>query len=291
MGMPVARSFCTKWTRWRSSSVKRRWPLSARAARAGRRARSSASVCAVRPETSVASWIVSMHKRYDFERARSQAAVSLPRVTDRVPPFALVLAGVASVQFGAALARTMFDDLGPSGTSLLRVVFAALALMLLLRPDPQALRPGTRCATWSCSGVDAGPDEPDFYLGLDRLDLGVAVTIEFIGPLAVAVFGSRRRLDLVWAALAAIGIVLLANPGGAESIDTLGLIFVLIAGGVLGGVHPDRAARRPAVPGERRRGDGDGGRHVGPAHAGHRRRGQRSCSSRSGSCWAARSAC
>ena len=69
-----------------------------------------------------------------------------------------------------------------------------------------------------------------FYLGAGRLDLGVAVTIEFIGPLAVAVFGSRRRLDLVWAALAAIGIVLLANPGGAESIDTLGLLFVLIAG-------------------------------------------------------------
>jgi len=54
------------------------------------------------------------------------------------------------------------------------------------------------------------------------------VTIEFIGPLAVAVFGSRRRLDLVWAALAAVGIVLLANPGG-ESLDTLGLVYILIA--------------------------------------------------------------
>ena len=170
-----------------------------------------------------------MHKRYDFERARSQAAVSLPGVIDRVPPFALVLAGVASVQFGAALARTMFDDLGPSGTSLLRVGFAALALMLLWRPDP-------RRYSWNALryalvfGLVLGLMNLTFYLGLDRLDLGVAVTIEFIGPLAVAVFGSRRRLDLIWAALAAIGIVLLANPGGAESIDTLGLIFVLIAG-------------------------------------------------------------
>jgi len=150
-------------------------------------------------------------------------------VIDRVPPFALVLAGVASVQFGAALARTMFDDLGPSGTSLLRVGFAALALMLLWRPDPRRYsREALRYAV--VFGLVLGLMNLTFYLGLNRLDLGVAVTIEFIGPLSVAVFGSRRRLDLVWAALAAIGIVLLANPGGAESIDTLGLIFVLIAG-------------------------------------------------------------
>jgi inner membrane transporter RhtA len=151
-------------------------------------------------------------------------------VTDRVPPFALVLAGVTSVQVGAALARTMFDDLGPSGTSLLRVVFAALALMLVWRPDP-------RRYTWNelryalAFGLALGFMNLTFYLGLARLDLGVAVTIEFIGPLAVAVFGSRRRLDLVWAALAAAGIVLLANPGGAKSIDTLGLVFILIAAG------------------------------------------------------------
>jgi inner membrane transporter RhtA len=151
-------------------------------------------------------------------------------VTDRVPPFALVLGGVASVQIGAALARTMFDDLGPSGTSLVRVAFAALALVLLARPDP-------RRYTWNelrfavAFGLALGLMNLAFYLGLDRLDLGVAVTIEFIGPLAVAVVGSRRRLDLVWAALAAAGIVLLANPGGANSVDTLGLVFVLIAGG------------------------------------------------------------
>ena len=148
---------------------------------------------------------------------------------DRVPPFALVLSGVASVQIGAALARTMFDDLGPSGTSLVRVFFAAVALMALWRPDP-------RRYTWNelryavVFGLALGLMNLTFYLGLARLDLGVAVTIEFVGPLAVAVFGSRRRLDLVWAALAAVGIVLLANPGGATSIDGLGVLFVLIAG-------------------------------------------------------------
>ena len=150
------------------------------------------------------------------------------RVIDRVPPFALVLGGVTSVQVGAALARTLFDDLGPSGTSLLRIAFAALALALLWRPDP-------RRYTWVqlrlaiAFGLTLGLMNLTFYLALDRLDLGVAVTIEFVGPLAVAVFGSRRRLDLVWAALAAIGIVLLANPGGSDSLDALGLLFILIA--------------------------------------------------------------
>jgi inner membrane transporter RhtA len=151
-------------------------------------------------------------------------------VTDRVPPFALVLGGVTSVQLGAALARTLFDDLGPSGTSLLRVVFAAVALVAIARPDPR--RYGWSELRYAVAfGVALGVMNLTFYLGLDRLDLGIAVTVEFVGPLAVAVFGSRRRLDLVWAALAAVGIVLLANPGGADSIDTLGLVFVLIAGG------------------------------------------------------------
>jgi inner membrane transporter RhtA len=142
----------------------------------------------------------------------------------------MVLAGVTSVQIGAALARTMFDDLGAAGTSLVRIFFAALALFILWRPDP-------RRYTWDqlryavLFGLALGVMNLTFYLGLARLDLGVAVTIEFVGPLAVAVFGSRRRLDLVWAAIAAVGIVLLANPGGANSIDGLGVLFVLIAGG------------------------------------------------------------
>src|SRR3954452_20835260 len=171
-----------------------------------------------------------MHQRYDFERARSQGAVTVPVVIDRVPPFALVLAGVTSVQVGAALARTMFDDLGPSGTSLLRIVFAALALVLVFRPDPRRYT-FNELRYALAFGIALGVMNLTFYLALDRLDLGVAVTIEFVGPLAVAVFGSRRRLDLVWAALAAAGIVLLANPGGSDSLETLGLVFVLIAAG------------------------------------------------------------
>lgn len=158
--------------------------------------------------------------------AQTAPAQGLPGL-DRVPPIAVVLGGITSIQFGAALAATLFDDLGPAGVSILRLGFAAIILMALFRPrvrdrSPQVLR------LVVAFGLTLGAMNLAFYEALDRIPLGVAVTIEFAGPLAVAVFTSRRRLDLVWAALAAIGIVLLSNPFGA-GIDTMGLILALIA--------------------------------------------------------------
>ena len=154
------------------------------------------------------------------------AATALP--TDRVPPVALVLGGIGSVQVGAALATTLFDDLGPSGTTLLRLAFAAALLLLVWRPDPRAYR-RDELRLAGTLGLVLGLMNLTFYLALDRLPLGVAVTIEFVGPLGVAVAMSRRRADLAWAAVAACGIVLLADPGGS-SIDPLGLVLILIAG-------------------------------------------------------------
>jgi inner membrane transporter RhtA len=144
---------------------------------------------------------------------------------DRVPPIALVLSGVTSIQFGAALAATMFDDLGPGGTSVLRLGFAALVLMLVFRPRVRG-RPAEALRLAALFGVALGAMNLLFYEALDRIPLGVAVTIEFAGPLGVAVLTSRRRLDLLWAAIAAVGIVLLSNPFGA-GLDTLGLVFAL----------------------------------------------------------------
>jgi inner membrane transporter RhtA len=144
---------------------------------------------------------------------------------DRVPPIALVLSGVTSIQFGAALAATMFDDLGPGGTSALRLGFAALILMLLFRPRVRG-RSARALRLAALFGVTLGAMNLLFYEAVDRIPLGVAVTIEFAGPLGVAVLTSRRRLDLLWAALAAAGIVLLSNPFG-EGLDTLGLVFAL----------------------------------------------------------------
>jgi inner membrane transporter RhtA len=146
---------------------------------------------------------------------------------DRVPPIGLVLGGVTSIQFGAALAATLFDDLGPAGTSVLRLGFAAIILMALFRP--RLRRRGTRVLGLVVAfGLTLGAMNLAFYEALDRIPLGVAVTIEFAGPLGVAVATSRRRLDLVWAALAAIGIVLLSNPFGT-GLDTVGLVLALAA--------------------------------------------------------------
>jgi inner membrane transporter RhtA len=157
---------------------------------------------------------------------QTAAAKGLPGL-DRVPPIGLVLCGVTSIQFGAALAATMFDDLGPAGTSALRLGFAALILVVLMRPRVRGRSaPDLRLVV--LFGLTLGGMNLFFYEALDRIPLGVAVTIEFAGPLGVAVAMSRRRLDLVWAGLAALGIVLLSNPFGA-GIDTVGLILILAA--------------------------------------------------------------
>jgi inner membrane transporter RhtA len=157
---------------------------------------------------------------------QTATAKGLPGL-DRVPPIALVLSGVTSIQFGAAIAATLFDDLGPSGVSALRLGFAAIILMALFRPRVRGRAPRDLRLVL-LFGLVLGTMNLTFYEALDRIPLGVAVTIEFAGPLAVAVFGSRRRLDLMWAALAAIGIVLLGNPFGA-GLDTVGLILILTA--------------------------------------------------------------
>jgi inner membrane transporter RhtA len=158
---------------------------------------------------------------------RSPAEALSGGVFDRLPPWAMVLGGATSIQFGAALAATLFDDVGAAGTSLMRLGFAAIVLLALWRPRPRAYsRAELRLA--AAFGLALGVMNLSFYLALDRIPLGIAVTIEFAGPLGVAVALSRRRLDLVWALLAAAGIVLLARPGGG-GVDALGLLFVLIA--------------------------------------------------------------
>ncbi len=157
-------------------------------------------------------------------------AVSAPATSaiDRVPPVALVITGIGSVQFGAALATTLFDELGPSGATLLRLFFGAALLVVVWRPDPRAYE-RAQLRLIGAFGLVLGLMNFTFYLALDRLPLGVAVTVEFIGPLGVAVLTSKRRTDLFWAGLAAVGIVLLTNPGGA-SVDTLGLALAALAG-------------------------------------------------------------
>ena len=152
----------------------------------------------------------------------------LRAVPGAVPPVGLVVLGMLSVQVGAAFAKTLFPALGPYGTVFVRLAFAALILMVIWRPR---MRGHTRhdYLLVLLFGLVFAAMNTSFYASLDRLPLGVAVTVSFVGPLGVAVFGSRRLLDLLWAVLAAGGIVLLTPLSGLQ-IDPLGLALALMAG-------------------------------------------------------------
>jgi inner membrane transporter RhtA len=140
-----------------------------------------------------------------------------------------VLAAVTCVQFGGAFAKTLFDEIGPGGTVFLRVLFAAVILAAVWRP---ALA-GRSAADWRlilAFGFSLVAMNLSFYEALDRIPLGIAVTFEFVGPLGVAIAGSRSALDLVWVVLAGSGIVLLSDFGAAD-LDGLGIALALLAGG------------------------------------------------------------
>jgi inner membrane transporter RhtA len=143
----------------------------------------------------------------------------------------LVLGAVASVQSGAAVAKDLFPDAGPGGTVLVRVGISALLLLALARPRLRSHSVSDVGLTVIFGLVLTGMNAT-FYYALARIPLGVAVTIEFIGPLAVAVAGSRRRLDLLWVALAVAGVVLLTGFGG--HVDAMGALLALIAGAFWG---------------------------------------------------------
>jgi inner membrane transporter RhtA len=141
---------------------------------------------------------------------------------------AMVVGSIVSVQIGSALATTLFDAVGPAGAVLLRTAFAALVLLAISRGKLQPLRE-QRLRDVVLFGVALAGMNLCFYAALDRLPLGVAVTLEFIGPLGVAVFGSHRARDLIWAGLAAAGILLLSDGLGGGGIDGLGAVLSLAA--------------------------------------------------------------
>jgi inner membrane transporter RhtA len=150
----------------------------------------------------------------------------------RAPSPALVLGGIASVQSGSAVAATLFARIGPGGAVLLRLVSASLVLAVIWRPwrQPITRRKLLLAATF---GLVLAAMNLTFYHAIQRIPLGIGVTIEFVGPLAVGVAGSRRPLDLLWVALAAAGILALTH-GGTHGLDTLGVALALVAGACWG---------------------------------------------------------
>jgi inner membrane transporter RhtA len=145
-----------------------------------------------------------------------------------VPAEILVLGGIGSVQFGSAFADTLFPQAGPAGLVLLRLALSAALLLGSARPK---VRGRTRADLRAviAFGVVLACMNWSFYEALDRLPLGVAVTIEFTGPLAVAVAGSRRLLDLVWVVLAGGGVGLLALRGSHAGVHATGVVLALVA--------------------------------------------------------------
>jgi inner membrane transporter RhtA len=149
------------------------------------------------------------------------------RTLGSVPPPAQVLVGIVSVQVGAAVAKQLFGAVGSAGTVALRLFFAAVVLLVIWRPS---LR-GMSRRTWAVVvgyGVVLGGMNLGFYLALAKIPLGIAVTIEFLGPLVVALAGSRRWLDGLWAVLAGGGVVLLTQ--GRGELQLAGILFALLAG-------------------------------------------------------------
>jgi inner membrane transporter RhtA len=163
---------------------------------------------------------------------------------------AFVLGSIVSVQCGAALATTLFDEVGPAGAVLLRSFFAALALAALARGEMLEVSREQRRDV-AIFALALAAMNLCFYESLDRLPLGVAVTLEFVGPLGVAVFGTRRRLDAVWGLIAAVGIVLLSEGSAGGSIDALGALLALTAGGFWGLyiLQSARVGREPGLGG------------------------------------------
>jgi inner membrane transporter RhtA len=138
----------------------------------------------------------------------------------------LVLVAVSSLQLGAGFATTLFDDLGPAGTAFARQAIAACVLLALFRP-----RAAGPLGVAVAFGLTLGAMNVAIYTAMDRIPMGIAVTLEFLGPLGLAVATSRRALDLAWVGLAAAGVLLLANPGGG-GLDALGVACALAAAGL-----------------------------------------------------------
>src|SRR3954468_2674495 len=151
------------------------------------------------------------------------------RTKPAIPPLPAAVLAMISVQGGAAMAKGLFPTLGPAGSVGLRIGLSALILLAAFRPRPNRLN----AAQWRAIipyGVVLGVMNMLFYFSLARIPPGLAVTVEFSGPLAVAVFGSRRAVDLLWVVLAALGIALITPWNGSGGADLVGVLLAGAAG-------------------------------------------------------------
>lgn len=140
----------------------------------------------------------------------------------------LLLGSIVSVQFGSAFATKLFHQAGPGGIVFLRIALSAVALIAVTRPSLRG-RSAADLRAVVAFGLILSAMNWSFYEALNRLPLGPAVTIEFVGPLTVAIVGSRRALDVLWATLAGGGVALLALRGSHDGITAFGVVLALVA--------------------------------------------------------------
>jgi inner membrane transporter RhtA len=150
----------------------------------------------------------------------------------RLPPTALMLLAIVCVQLGAALATVLFSSLGPVGTAFASSLFSALALTLISQPRALFMQSGRLLRRHArlilaFGVVDVAMVLP-FFLALERIPLGIASTVAFLGPLGLAVATSRRLVHFLWIGIAALGVALL-TPEIGSNIDPLGLFYAAIA--------------------------------------------------------------
>ncbi|WP_232823883.1 threonine/homoserine exporter RhtA [Salinicola sp. CPA57] len=158
-------------------------------------------------------------------------SVAMREMLARIWPVAMLIVAMCSIQSGASVAKSLFPVIGATGTTSIRLIIAALLLLIVMRPWRQPL---SRRA-WKSTliyGVSLGVMNLLFYQALRTVPLGIAVALEFTGPLAVAMLSSRRWLDLLWVALAVLGLIclLLLGDGGSDPIDPYGAACALGAG-------------------------------------------------------------
>jgi len=145
----------------------------------------------------------------------------------RVPPVWLVILPIGTVQLGAAIAKNVFDEAAPMTLVWLRLATSAVVLTVMVRPSLRGRTP----EDWRVAitfGVVLGTMNWSIYESFARIPLGIAVTIEFLGPLGLAVVSSRRARDLVWVVLAGAGVALLGVERG--DLTLAGVVFALLAG-------------------------------------------------------------
>ena len=142
-------------------------------------------------------------------------------------PLAATLAAMASFQAGASLAKGLFPAIGPEGAATLRLCLGALMLLAITRPWRAWPKPAPLIPLFVL-GISMGLTITLFYLALSRLPQGIAIALQFLGPLAVAIAGSRRPTDLVWALLAGAGVwLMVGTTAGRARIDSLGVAFAI----------------------------------------------------------------